>query len=117
MYSEVLDLISSYENGFADFLKRRSDSLERKLSLSESHLLFGEFEAFSEAIYKPSKEKARAIMASRDMVFRDALHEKLKEYVREVSSEDFEKFIGEKSRTLEERLLENKDVFVRLKDR
>lgn len=117
MYSEVLDLISSYENGFADYLKRKSDSLSRKLSLSEAHLLFTEFEHFTEAIYQPSKEKARSIMASRDMVFRDALHEKLKEYVREVSSEDFDKFLGEKSRALEERLLENKDVFIRLKDR
>lgn len=117
MYSEVLDLIAGYENGFADFLKKHSEQEERKLSLSEAHLLFNEFEDFSEAIFKPSKEKARSVMASRDMAFRDALHEKLKEYVNVVTPEDFEKFLGEKSKTLEERLEENKDVFIRLKDR
>lgn len=117
MYSEVLDLIAGYENGFADFLKKRSDKEERKLSLSEAHLLFNEFEEFSEAIFKPSKEKARSVMASRDMAFRDALHEKLKEYINVVPPEDFEKFLGEKSKALEERLEENKDVFIRLKDR
>ena len=56
-------------------------------------------------------------MASRDMVFRDALHEKLKEYINEVSSEDYVKFLGEKSLSLEERLEDNKDVFKRLKNR
>ena len=56
-------------------------------------------------------------MASRDLVFRDALHEKLKEYVNAVSSEDFERFLGEKSMDLEKRIEENKDVFKRLKDR
>ena len=55
-------------------------------------------------------------MASRDMVFRDALHEKLKDYVGTVSAEDFNKFLGEKSQALEERLKENIDVFKRLKD-
>lgn len=117
MYSEVLDLIASYENGFADFLRKKSEKAERKLSLSEAHLIFSDFEEMTDAIYKPSKEKARSIMASRDMAFREALHEKLKEYVQEVSSDDFNKFLGEKSISLEERLLENKDVFLRLKDR
>ena len=47
----------------------------------------------------------------------DILHEKLKEYVNEVSSEEYEKFLGERSMDLEKRLEENKDVFKRLKDR
>ena len=34
-----------------------------------------------------------------------------------LKSEDFQKFLGEKSKTLEDRLEENKDVFIRLKDR
>jgi hypothetical protein len=117
MYSEVLDLISSYENGFADYLKKKCSSKGLKLSLSEAHLLFTEFEEFSQAIYNPLREKARSLMASRDMVFRDALHEKLKEYVNAVSAEDFDKFLGEKSKSLEERLEENKEVFKRLKER
>lgn len=117
MYSEVLDLISSYENGFADYLKKKYENKGVKLSLSEAHLLFTEFEEFTQAIYNPLREKARSLMASRDMVFRDALHEKLKEYVNAVSAEDFDKFLGNKSKSLEERLEENKEVFKRLKDR
>lgn len=117
MYSEVLDLIAGYENGFADCLKREHDKLNRKLSLSEAHLLFNEHESLTEAFLIPLKEKARSLMSSRDMVFRDALHEKLKEYIDEVSSEDYVKFLGAKSLTLEERLEDNKEVFKRLKDR
>ncbi|MFV8352564.1 DNA-binding protein [Flavobacterium sp. XS2P14] len=117
MYSEVLDLISSYENGFADYLKKKFSSKGLKLSLSEAHLLFKEFEELTQAVYNPLTEKARSLMASRDMVFRDALHEKLKEYVNAVSAEDFDKFLGEKSKSLEARLEENKEVFKRLKDR
>ena len=117
MYSEVLDLVASYENGFAEYLKQKFIAQERKLSLSEAHLLFGEFERMTEATLTPLKEKARSLMASRDLVFRDALHEKLKEYVNAVSSEDFERFLGEKSMDLEKRIEENKDVFKRLKDR
>jgi hypothetical protein len=63
------------------------------------------------------REKARTLMASRDMAFRDALHEKLSEYIDVVKSTDFQNFLGEKSKTLEERIEENKDVFIRLKDR
>lgn len=117
MYSEVLDLIASYENGFADYLKSNFELKGTKLSLSEAHLLFAEFERLTVAIYHPLREKAISLMASRDMAFRDALHEKLKEYVIPVSPEDFDKFLGEKSKSLEERLEENKEVFKRLKNR
>jgi hypothetical protein len=117
MYSEVLDLIASFENGFADYLKTNFDEKNVKFSSSEAHILFNQYEKLTNAIYHPLKEKAISLMASRDMVFRDALHEKLKEYVNPVSSEDFDKFLGEKSKSLEERLEENKEVFKRLKDR
>lgn len=117
MYSEVLDLIASYENGFADFLKIEFEKKGRKFTLSEAHEVFRGFESISNKIYEPLKEKARSLMASRDMAFRDALHEKLKDYVSVVSSEDFDKFLGDKSQALEERLKENIDVFKRLKDR
>ncbi len=118
MYSEVLDLISSYENGFASFLKKEYENKgEKKLRLSEANLLFKDFETISESIYEPLKEKARGLMASRDMAFRDALHEKLKDYISSVSLDDIDKFLGEKSRILEDRIEENKEVFKRLKDR
>ncbi len=117
MYSEVLDLIASYENGFSDYLKRNFEKNETKLSLSQAHLIFNEYAALTEAIYEPLREKARGLMASRDMAFREALHEKLKEYVNEVSAADFDKFLGERSQTLDELIEENKEVFKRLKDR
>lgn len=117
MYSEVLDLIAAYENGFANYLKKEFDSLGRKLKLSEAHLLFTKFENTMNAFIEPLREKARGLMASRDMAFRDALHEKLKEYINEVSAEEYEKFLGERSKSLEERLEDNKEVFKRLKDR
>ena len=117
MYSEVLDLISGYENGFSTFLKKEYDKIGRKLSLPEAFLLFGKYENITEATLIPLIERARSLMASRDMAFRDALHEKLKDYINEVSSEDYDKFLGARSMDLEKRLEDNKEVFERLKDR
>lgn len=117
MYSEVLDLISAYENGYADFLRKKFEEKGEKLRLSEAHAVFRAFEEITDMAFQPLKEKARSLMASRDMAFRDALHEQLKEYIHEVSQADFEKFLGEKSKSLEERLKENMDVFIRLKDK
>jgi len=117
MYSEVLDLISSYENGFAEFLKDQFVKHKEQFTLSEAHEVYSNFEKFTNKIYEPLREKARSLMASRDMAFRDALHEKLKDYVNTVSTEDFDKFLGERSQALEDRLKENIDVFKRLKDR
>jgi hypothetical protein len=117
LYTEVLDLIASYENGYSDRLKKRFTENGKALRLSEALALFKEFDSSMEAFVKPLREKARSLMASRDMAFRDALHEKLQDYVSAVSSEDFEKFLGERSKTLDERLEENKEVFKRLKDR
>ncbi len=56
-------------------------------------------------------------MASRDLAFRDALHERLKEYVTPLQAEEFERFIGEKSAELNKRIEEAKDVMKRLKER
>lgn len=117
MYSEVLDLVSSYENGFSDFLKKHSEKENKKLRLSETNTLFDEFASLTNSIYEPLREKVRGLMASRDMAFRDALHEKLKNYVTHLSPEEFDKFLGEKSMDLEDRILNNIDVFKRLKDR
>lgn len=115
MYSEVLDIISSYEIGFADILKIKSEQLGRKLSSFETDKLFMKFENLK--LWIPLREKARVKMASRDMYFRDALHQNLKEYIGAVNTEDFEKFLGEKSMELDKRLDEYKDALKRLKER
>ncbi|GJL75576.1 DNA-binding protein [Nitrosomonas sp.] len=114
-YAEVLDLIASYESGFGDMLQKQSALKGRKLTTWEVDSLFKTFE--SQAHWKPLIEKARVKMASRDLAFRDALHLQLKEYVTPVQREDYERFLGEKSKELAERLEEARDVMKRLKER
>jgi hypothetical protein len=115
MYSEVLDLISSYEYGLSQMIILEAKKKGRKLYPHEVDSLFNQYEI--QPLYKPLIEKVRLKMASRDLAFRDALHENIKEYLGPVSTEDFERFIGEKSKELSARLEEAKDVFKRLKER
>lgn len=114
-YSEVLDLIAAYECGFADLISQAFQGKGHKLTSWEVDALFTTFE--SQAHWKPLIEKARNKMASRDLAFRDALHLQLQEYVTPLQREDFERFLGEKSKELAERLEEAKDVMKRLKER
>ncbi|MCA9468969.1 MAG: hypothetical protein KC643_26495 [Nitrospira sp.] len=114
-YSEVLDLIASYECGFADCLCQAYQAKGDKLTSWDVDELFTTFEA--QAHWKPLIEKARNKMASRDLAFRDALHLQLHEYVTPLQREEFERFLGEKSKELAERLEEAKDVMKRLKER
>lgn len=114
-YSEVLDLIAAYECGLGDALQQEAANKGRKLSFAEVDALFKRFEG--QAHWRPLIEKARLKMASRDLAFRDALHLQLKEYVAPVQREDYERFLGEKSKELSERLEEAKDVMKRLKER
>lgn len=116
-YTEILRIISDYENAFATELENTSKEKGHKLTLTEAHSLFNDFSKRAENMMQASIGEARSKMASRDLVFRDALHEKLEDYIKEVSEDDFEKFLGEQSMTLEQRLEENKDVFKRLKER
>lgn len=114
-YSEVLDLIASYECGFADVLSQAFNEKNRKLLSSEVDILFKKFE--SQSHWKPLIEKARNKMASRDLAFRDALHHQLQEYLTPLQRDEFERFIGERSKDLDKRLEDAKDVMKRLKDR
>ena len=111
----MLDLVSSFETGFAEELRRKHNELGCMLSIREADSLFLEFSIH--AHWKPLIDKARVKMASRDLVFRDALHLQLEEYITPLQAEEFERFLGEKSKELAERLEEAKDVMKRLKDR
>ena len=115
MYSEVLDLIASYETGFADVLHNESVRLGHKLSSTETDDLFRRFEKLK--LWEPLREKARQKMASRDLCFRDALHQNLEEYISSVPKEDFDRFLGERSKDVEQRLEEYKEALKRLKER
>ncbi|MEG4328608.1 DNA-binding protein [Microcoleus sp. herbarium5] len=117
MYAEVLIAIASLENGLAAELKAESEKLGRKLKQKEVDSLF---ESAEENPYlKPIIEDARIKMASRDLGFRDALHQQLEAYIQSVPESDFDKFLGETSRSLEEQLSDPAllAVFKRLKDR
>lgn len=114
-YSEILDLVSSYEYGFGKLLREVFEREGRKLDALEVERLFQEFER--QPLWKPLIEKARNKMASRDLAFRDALHHQLKEYITPINRDEFERFLGEKSKELAERLEDAKDVMKRLKER
>ena len=117
MYAEVLKAIAGFENGLAVQMQKESEKLGRKLKPAELDDLIREAE--SNPYLKPSIEDARIRMASRDLGFRDALHDKLEHYIQTVPAGDFERFLGEKTKSLEEQLSDPKtlDVLKRLKDR
>ena len=115
MYSEVLDLIASYEAGFADELKQEFMRLGRKLTQEETDGVYAHFE--QQRLWVPLVNKARAKMASRDLCFRDALHANLTEYISAVPVEDFDRFIGDKSMELSQRLENYIEALKRLKER
>lgn len=117
MYAEVLTLIASYESGIPYELEKASTQLGRKLTMQETEALFIQFE--SHPLFKPFILDARTKMASRDLGFRDALHQKLEAYIGSVPEADFDRFLGETSKSLEERLSDPATlaVFKRLKDR
>jgi hypothetical protein len=114
-YSEIIDLIASYECGFADALQEAFKEKGEPLTFREVDAVFARFER--QAHWKPLIEKARNKMASRDLAFRDALHIQLQDYITPLQRDEFERFLGEKSMELAERLEQAKDVMKRLKER
>lgn len=115
MYAEVLRLIASFETGIAHEMKKKSEELARKLTSTELANLITDFA--KHPLYGPLIEDARSKMASRDYGFRKIIHEKLQPYIQSISTEDFERFLGEKSKEFSEHIEENINVFKRLKDR
>ena len=114
-WSEIFTLVSSFETGLADWIVRRATELDRRLQPVEVDELFDKFA--NQAHWAPLLRDARVKMASRDNALRGVSHERLADYIDAASPEDFERFIGEKSKTFSERLLEAEDVLKRLKDR
>ncbi|WP_031599038.1 hypothetical protein [Ferrovum myxofaciens] len=117
MYAEVLNLIASFENGIASQIEQQAQHLGRKLTYAETDLLFAQAEL--NPFLQPLIHNARTRMASRDLCFRDALHDKLHAYIQAVPQADFDRFLGETSKALEDRLKDEEilAVFKRLKDR
>lgn len=117
MYAEVLNAIASFEYGLAVEMKEEFERLGRKLTTKELDELIDR--ASKNPYLLPHINDARAKMASRDLCFRDALHQKLENYIQSVPEGDFDKFLGETSKSLEERLSDPETLAVlkRLKDR
>lgn len=115
MYSEILKLIASFEIGIADAMKLKSEELGRILSPAELNKLIATFS--QQRFWIPQLEDARVKMATRDYGFREVIHSKLENYIQSISPNDYQKFLGEQSKSLQERIDENIDVFKRLKER
>ncbi|WP_304237436.1 DNA-binding protein [Jiulongibacter sediminis] len=118
MYAEVLKLIASFEVGIADEMKEKSEHLGRKLTPSELNVLIMRFSKKRHWI--PLIEDACTKMASRDYGLRNVIHKRLENYIGALSKEDYSRFLGDKSKSLIDRVIENPElleVFKRLKDR
>ena len=117
LYAEVLRAIAGFENGLAAEMKVFYELHKRKLVPRELNAMIDQAEA--NPYLRPLIDDARMRMASRDLCFRDALHHALETYIQTVPEADFERFLGETSQTLEERLNdpETLAVFKRLRDR
>lgn len=115
LYSEILDLVSSYECGLAVKIKEEAEIKGRKLFPSEAQQVFSIFE--NQPHWKPLLISARNKMASRDLALRDAFHEQLKDYITPLSKEEYNKYLGKESDALETLMQENEDVLKRLRDR
>ena len=114
-YAEVINLISSFELGLANEIKAAATAKGTKLRGQELDAIIAKFA--SQPHWTPLYNNARRIMASRDLAFRDALHDRLTGYIAPVQRDEFERFIGTKSKELTKRLEEAQDVLKRLKDR
>ncbi|MCD8421704.1 DNA-binding protein [Tenacibaculum finnmarkense] len=118
LYSEVLKLIASFEIGIADELEEESQNLGRKLKPQELNILLEKFA--NKRHWLPQIEDARIKMASRDYSLRNVTHERLENYISTISRSDYDKFLGDKSKSLIDRVIEDPNllnVFKRLKDR
>ncbi len=106
MYGEVLRVISSFENGVGAAIHEKHKELNRKLTIAEVQaLISGQAESPAMA---PFLYDARQKMASRDFGLRDIYHDNIAEYMRAMSPEEFERFIGTESIDLE-KLLDNEE--------
>lgn len=115
MYAEVLRVISSFENGVGAAIRDKYNETKVKMSLADVQDLIDK--QAKSPVMTPFLYDARQKMASRDLGFRDVLHENIAEYLKALSPEEFERFIGSESLDLEKLLDndENRAVLNRLK--
>lgn len=115
LYSEILDLIASYECGLAIKIKEAFEAKGAKLDNWETDEIFREFESLPH--WKPLINRGRLKMASRDLALRDVFHKQLEEYIKPLDQSEYEKFLGHEGDEVERLMKEHKDVLKRLKER
>lgn len=115
LYAEVLSAISSFENTVAEELKKKSVETGRPLSRDEADAVFEE--TAQHPSFEPQVELARRNMASLDNGLRSKQHEHLSEYIYPLNMDDYERFLGEKSKALSDRIDDNLKMLKRLKDK
>lgn len=101
LYAEVLRVVSSFENGVAFEITKRAEE-EGPLSIKEVQEVVKMMA--DHPLQAPYIYDARQKMASRDNAFRDVTHEELLGYLKALSPEEFDKFIGERSIDIEKLL-------------
>ena len=112
LYAEVLVAVSAFENHVAETIKSKAAEMG-PVTVEEVGLFIKELSAMP--FVKPILEDARTKMASRDFALRDVYHNNIAEYLKAVSPEEYEKFIGSQSVDFDHLLDENKAVLDRLK--
>ena len=105
-YSEILDLVSSYECGLASMIREQSEKLGRKLTNWEVNDIFHSFENLP--LWKPLINRARTKMA---------FHKQLEEYIQPLDETEYQRFLGAEADQIEQLMAENADVLKRLKER
>ncbi len=115
LYSEVLNLVASYECGLAALLMEQSEKLNRKLNNWEVDDVFRAFENLP--LWKPLIHNARVKMSSRDLALRDAFHQSLEGYIKPLPAEEYHRFLGADGDEIERLMQENAEVLKRLKER
>ncbi|EKY11915.1 hypothetical protein HMPREF9075_00479 [Capnocytophaga sp. oral taxon 332 str. F0381] len=113
LYSEVLLVLSSFENGVGVAIKDAYEKTGILLTMNDVEAIVNQL--LEHPIQKPYLNDARSKMASRDFSFRDAFHSNIAEYLSVVTPEEFERFIGDQSVDFDTILEGNKDVLERLK--
>lgn len=113
MYSEVLLVISSFENGLGYEIEKKFSELGRMLSVDEVGNIINDLA--NHPSQAPYIYDARTKMASRDLGLRDAYHGNIAEYLKAVTPEEFDRFIGSKSVDFDKILEDNSDTLKRLK--
>ena len=107
--------MTAVERGAAYELEKKYKELNRKLTKEDASLVIQSLSEHPST--KTFIEQARTKMASRDLSFRDAEHKKLQNYITSVDPDDFERFLGNKSKSLEQQIREHRAIFLRLKDK